>query len=1186
MIDHFRSIDRKHRDNSSRAWTILILLAATLQAAHAEPPTISPSPYWKNQIAYPYDTFCNSRFVDGKVKWIKFTILLAPYDPNMVYFQNSAKYVFHYSFATEVLDPFRGMTAPQFNAATLFEKNQKAILGTVILPPAVAWPTEPQFREYGIQFVRQDPFTREQIRDLFNLVKSKIAAPPEVQAFYFPTYEQQAAGAAERDWFESQGIPLSSTARWAKGNTCYSPGWALGTLKFFPGDRIADSYHSGLLEPNDILLTDGVPAEVPYVAGIISLAPSTPNSHVAILARAYGVPFVYLALAKDAEAAQQLAGHRIIFSVYDDYGTSETQLLDTDTLLDDAAAAQILQLKQPTPLVISAMTPYGAVGASTEELLPSDIKYVGGKAANFGVLRRAVPANSPKALALTFDLWNAFLDQPLTTTTPLVLEPGQHLLFWADNDPEQGLTHTSFQLSKSGESVALFDIDGQTLLDAVHFGPQTTDVSYGRSVDGGDAWQSFTASTPGRPNATGNEEKGRGLVINEIMADNRRTIQDPCSAGAYPDWIELYNASDQTITLNGMYLTDDVNDPTKWQIRPAVQAPTLREEIARRLAGYTSYPPRDMQGLSRELLSVRSLFTNPAVACFSSPLREAVIAVLTDPSEGFDPHITLRFRSSTNVEDSADFVGAGMYDSFSGCLADDLDDDNDGPCGCDPNRQSERSIFETIARVFASFYNDNAYLERVRHDVNEAEVGMAMLVHPSFPDEIELANGVATMERKGASSNTEITLVSQQGAVSVTNPADGSTPEEVTVTILPSGSIVPPKLTQPSSLLPLGGTVMVWTKDYTDLTNLLLLASKKFSELTGRTSYMLDLEYKKVAPGSPTLPSGGLVLKQIRQVPTPDQTPSLTPFLLNLPLALEVFPGEADLLDKTDVFADHRLKSRWTLAAHNLPLDANHLNEGLYGQVQLEYVDGSRIRTATEEMSLLPEAGHSFDGQTVTDTWRLPDTGNPRTYHLRTTGVPTAVSQAQNPLLTLADLGSSAFNLPYKCLTLDVEYGEGVMSWVQHVWPQDPPSGLYKTTRDRVHLWSCPPASPADVLQERAFAAGGVSIRTSFYYPPPPAGFTDWAAHTAPLVRWGRTTIEGLTAEPLVLEGYYSRTYRPEHHNLIEHFLFEPRLEPNLSPAILAQLQDLDVWLIHLILDNRPDPDSDQSQIQTYGFEE
>ena len=305
--------------------------------------------------------------------------------------------MFHYAFAVKYLEPFIGMSVQQFNAVTLFRDNQKAVLGTVIFPPTSGTPPQPQFNEYGIQFVRQDPYEREQIRDMFNLVKASIAAPPEVQALYFPTYEQQAAAEKDRDWFESQGISLGSTARWTKGNTCYSQGWALGLLKFVPAGEIDTAYHSGQLEPNDILLTDGIPAEVPFLAGIISLAPSTPNSHVAILAKSYAVPFVHLAVPDDAERAQQLVGSRIIYSAYDDqYGAVDIKLIDTSGLLDDATVTQILDLKRPAALNISPMVPYGAMGASTDGLTPADGKYFGGKAANSGLLRQAIPDNSPE----------------------------------------------------------------------------------------------------------------------------------------------------------------------------------------------------------------------------------------------------------------------------------------------------------------------------------------------------------------------------------------------------------------------------------------------------------------------------------------------------------------------------------------------------------------------------------------------------------------------------------------------------------------------------------------------------------------------------------------------------------------------------------------------------------------------
>ncbi|MHC4323243.1 MAG: lamin tail domain-containing protein, partial [Planctomycetota bacterium] len=54
------------------------------------------------------------------------------------------------------------------------------------------------------------------------------------------------------------------------------------------------------------------------------------------------------------------------------------------------------------------------------------------------------------------------------------------------------------------------------------------------------------------------------LVINEVMASNSSTIQDP--QGQYDDWIEIYNFGSEAVNIGGMYLTDNLTDPTKWQI--------------------------------------------------------------------------------------------------------------------------------------------------------------------------------------------------------------------------------------------------------------------------------------------------------------------------------------------------------------------------------------------------------------------------------------------------------------------------------------------------------------------------------------------------------------------------------------------------------------------------------------------
>ncbi|WP_229792640.1 CotH kinase family protein [Ulvibacter litoralis] len=53
------------------------------------------------------------------------------------------------------------------------------------------------------------------------------------------------------------------------------------------------------------------------------------------------------------------------------------------------------------------------------------------------------------------------------------------------------------------------------------------------------------------------------LVINELMADNDSTVADP--DGEYDDWIELYNNSTETVSLDGLYLSDDATDLLKWE---------------------------------------------------------------------------------------------------------------------------------------------------------------------------------------------------------------------------------------------------------------------------------------------------------------------------------------------------------------------------------------------------------------------------------------------------------------------------------------------------------------------------------------------------------------------------------------------------------------------------------------------
>jgi hypothetical protein len=65
---------------------------------------------------------------------------------------------------------------------------------------------------------------------------------------------------------------------------------------------------------------------------------------------------------------------------------------------------------------------------------------------------------------------------------------------------------------------------------------------------------------------------GAALVLNEFMASNAAAIPD--EAGDFEDWIEILNTGPGTVNLAGMFLTDNLLVPTRWQI-PAIAAVIL-----------------------------------------------------------------------------------------------------------------------------------------------------------------------------------------------------------------------------------------------------------------------------------------------------------------------------------------------------------------------------------------------------------------------------------------------------------------------------------------------------------------------------------------------------------------------------------------------------------------------------------
>ena len=142
----------------------------------------------------------------------------------------------------------------------------------------------------------------------------------------------------------------------------------------------------------------------------------------------------------------------------------------------------------------------------------------------------------------------------------------------------------------------------------------------------------------------------------------------------------------------------------------------------------------------------------------TAPVDPAFNDALMAKLEADYPGIRMRFRSSTNAEDLDGFTGAGLYTSKSG----------------DPN-DPDKSVLDAIRKVWASVWYFRAFEERSYRSIDHSQVGMALLVHRSFPD--EEANGVALTNNPFDSSGLEpaFYINVQTGETSIVSPPPGVT---------------------------------------------------------------------------------------------------------------------------------------------------------------------------------------------------------------------------------------------------------------------------------------------------------------------------------------------------------------------------------------------------------------------------
>jgi hypothetical protein len=235
--------------------------------------------------------------------------------------------------------------------------------------------------------------------------------------------------------------------------------------------------------------------------------------------------------------------------------------------------------------------------------------------------------------------WQIPSGSPSLTT----VSAGGFVVFWADEEPADGALHANFKLSGSGEEIGLFDTDGVTQIDAVVFGEQTTNMSYGRYPDACETWRFFPVPTPAADN--------NGAYLGEI-----EKVEFSKERGFYDTSFNLTLAC-TTSGANIYYTTDgrapiagEVNTPTS--IRYTSPISVTDTKYIRAAALKTGWKPSPIK-------------TNTYIFGASSAIKAMpAVSLVGDPTQTFyEPNGIMAIVGGSYVDGAWTSGGTGTYNN-------------------------------------------------------------------------------------------------------------------------------------------------------------------------------------------------------------------------------------------------------------------------------------------------------------------------------------------------------------------------------------------------------------------------------------------------------------------------------------------------------------------------------------------
>src|SRR4051794_35705933 len=197
-------------------------------------------------------------------------------DKDKIYYVNSQMFRFHQDFANaEYLSLKRG---EDFFRDVYTNDRRRLIVGTI------AW-QEP-VQKYTFEYWEGDLVTPEMISETYSTIKNTFFA----DIVFKPNSTRQ------DDISAKLKIPVVTPAEIQKNQEYLALNVAKGVGRFHVIDKLDDTVEIGY---NEILVLKEVPLDLPPVAGIIVSQPTSPLSHINLLAKGWNIPNAYIKNAND-----------------------------------------------------------------------------------------------------------------------------------------------------------------------------------------------------------------------------------------------------------------------------------------------------------------------------------------------------------------------------------------------------------------------------------------------------------------------------------------------------------------------------------------------------------------------------------------------------------------------------------------------------------------------------------------------------------------------------------------------------------------------------------------------------------------------------------------------------------------------------------------------------------------------